>query len=556
MLLRFLGVEEDAEGVDGDGVDEDVDLYEGFGGVVGEGVVHAGVALGAGFELVVEVDEHFGEGELVLEEDAALAGFDVAVFEVVHLVEGAAAAGDEVHDGADEAVGGDDGDVHPGLADLGDAAGVGELGRGVDGEFRAVGEADAVLDGGGGGEELDVVLAFEALLDDVHVEEAEEAGAEAGAEGDGGFGLVVEGGVVELEFLEGVAEELVVFGVGGVEAGEDHALGRFVAVEGGGRGCGVVGDGVSDVAVADGLEAGGDVADLAGLQRRLRREGGAKDADLQGFEDASVGHEAQLLAPAEAAVGDADVGDDAFVRVVLRVEDEGAQGGGGVATGRGHTLDDGVEERLAAGALLGGDEEDLVAGEADDLGDLLGDAVRLGGVEVDLVDDGDDGEVLVEGEVDVGEGLGLDALGSINDEEGAFAGGEGAGDFVGEVDVAGGVDEVELVGAGGERSQWFRSSYESLRTNGGRPEGVRGPSHADGGGFDGDAALAFEVHGVEDLFGHLARGNGAGELEEAVGEGGFAVVDVGDDAEVADPPEVGHGAGLGGHGLGLVVHDW
>ena len=58
--------------------------------------------------------------------------------------------------------------------------------------------------------------------------------------------------------------------------------------------------------------------------------------------------------------------------------------------------------------------------------------------------------------------------------------------------------------------------------------------HADGVGLDGDAAFALEVHGVEDLGLHLARGDGAGELEEPVGEGGLAVIDVGDDGEVAD----------------------
>jgi len=49
-----------------------------------------------------------------------------------------------------------------------------------------------------------------------------------------------------------------------------------------------------------------------------------------------------------------------------------------------------------------------------------------------------------------------------------------------------------------------------------------------------DAALAFEVHSVEDLGMHLALGEGAGELEEAVRERGFAVIDVRDDREVAD----------------------
>jgi len=37
------------------------------------------------------------------------------------------------------------------------------------------------------------------------------------------------------------------------------------------------------------------------------------------------------------------------------------------------------------------------------------------------------------------------------------------------------------------------------------------------------------AHGV-----HLARGDGAGSIEQAVGERGLAVVDVGDNAEVAD----------------------
>jgi hypothetical protein len=52
--------------------------------------------------------------------------------------------------------------------------------------------------------------------------------------------------------------------------------------------------------------------------------------------------------------------------------------------------------------------------------------------------------------------------------------------------------------------------------------------------FDGDAALALEVHGVEELFVHFALGERAGHFEEAVGERGFAVVDVRDDAEISN----------------------
>jgi len=53
-------------------------------------------------------------------------------------------------------------------------------------------------------------------------------------------------------------------------------------------------------------------------------------------------------------------------------------------------------------------------------------------------------------------------------------------------------------------------------------------------GLDGDAALALQIHRVEHLAFHLARRQASGALDDAVGERGFAVVDVGDDGEVAD----------------------
>ena len=52
-------------------------------------------------------------------------------------------------------------------------------------------------------------------------------------------------------------------------------------------------------------------------------------------------------------------------------------------------------------------------------------------------------------------------------------------------------------------------------------------------GLDRDALLALEVHRVEDLARHLARVDGVRQLEDPVRERGLAVVDVGDDREVA-----------------------
>ena len=55
--------------------------------------------------------------------------------------------------------------------------------------------------------------------------------------------------------------------------------------------------------------------------------------------------------------------------------------------------------------------------------------------------------------------------------------------------------------------------------------------------LDGDAALALEVELVEHLVLHVAQCDGAGCLEQSVRERRLAVIDVRDDAEVADPVE-------------------
>jgi hypothetical protein len=65
-------------------------------------------------------------------------------------------------------------------------------------------------------------------------------------------------------------------------------------------------------------------------------------------------------------------------------------------------------------------------------------------------------------------------------------------------------------------------------------EGEVPPPDPDVLGLDGDAPLPFELHGVEVLLTHLPRVDRARELEDAIAEGRLAMVDVGDDGEVAN----------------------
>ena len=85
----------------------------------------------------------------------------------------------------------------------------------------------------------------------------------------------------------------------------------------------------------------------------------------------------------------------------------------------------------------------------------------------------------------------------------------------------------------------------------------RGVFHAGGLELDGDAAFALQLHVVEKLRLHVASRNGAGVLQQPVGQGGFPVVDVGDDAEITDPlnGNVSHRAGGGFMGAAASLGD-
>ena len=135
----------------------------------------------------------------------------------------------ELHDRADVLARGDDRGPDEGLADLRDRAGVGHVGGVVHLQLLAVGERHVELDGGHRRHQLEVVLALQALAHDVHVQQPEEAAAEAEAERVGGLRLPRERGVVERQLLQRVAQVGVGVGVDREEAAEDHRLDLAVA---------------------------------------------------------------------------------------------------------------------------------------------------------------------------------------------------------------------------------------------------------------------------------------------------------------------------------------
>ena len=131
--------------------------------------------------------------------------------------------------------------------------------------------------------------------------------------------------------------------------------------------------------------------------------------------------------------------------------------------------------------------------------------------QVDLVEHGQDLVLLFHGEVGIGNRLGLNSLGSIDQEHRAFTGLQAFFDLVAEVHMTWRVDQVELVALA-----------------------LVLVVDRHGPGLDGDAPFALQFHVVQDLGAHVARLDGARDFEHAIRQRRLAVVDVRDDREVAD----------------------
>jgi hypothetical protein len=95
-----------------------------------------------------------------------------------------------------------------------------------------------------------VIFAGQPLLDDLEVEQAEEAAAEAEAERGAGLHLEAEAGVVEAQLGDAIAQLLEIGGVDREQAAEDDRLDSLKPGSASARGAGV-GDGVADAGLGD-----------------------------------------------------------------------------------------------------------------------------------------------------------------------------------------------------------------------------------------------------------------------------------------------------------------
>ncbi|CAN3974124.1 Tyrosine recombinase XerD, partial [Dysosmobacter welbionis] len=313
-------------------------------------------------------------------------------------------------------------------------------------DHGTVGLVHVVDDGGQGGHQIQVELPLQPLLDHLHVEHAQKAAPEAEAQGYGALRLKAQRGVVQLELFQRVPQVRILGAVLRVDTAVDHGLHGPVAGQGLGRGAGGICDGVAHTGVLHVLDGGGEVAHLAGPEAVAGLH--AQGQQMAAFDDlisGSRGHHLHLLARAEGPLHDAEVDDDAPIRVILTVEDQRLQRRIRVPLGGRHVLYDILQHRLDVGAHLSGDFRRVHGRQADDVLHLL---LGLGGVrrrQVDLVEHRQNLQVVLHGQICVGQSLGLHALGGVHHQHGALAGGQRAGHLVVEVHVARGVDQIQFI---------------------------------------------------------------------------------------------------------------
>jgi hypothetical protein len=132
-------------------------------------------------------------------------------------------------------------------------------------------------------------------------------------------------------------------------------------------------------------------------------------------------------------------------------------------------------------------------------------------LQINFVNHGNDVEIVFDCCVPCGDGLGFYSLERIGEKQRALTAIERAGNFILEVNVSGGINQIEFV---------FLSPMFY--------------SHCNRTGLNRYPTLPLEFHIVENLLLHFALLNSTSVLEQPVSQGTLAMIDVRDNAKVSD----------------------
>ena len=148
--------------------------------------------------------------------------------------------------------------------------------------------------------------------------------------------------------------------------------------------------------------------------------------------------------------------------------------------------------------------------QADHIFNLCCHTVRICTWKIDLVNDREYIQVMIQRQIYICQSLGLDSLGSIYYQHSTIAGCQASGYLIVKIHMSRCVDQVKNIFV-----SVFCFVYSTYSL-----------------GFNGNAALTFQVHIVENLFLHLTAGKKSGFFNDPVCQCGFTVVYMGNNTKI------------------------
>ncbi len=150
--------------------------------------------------------------------------------------------------------------------------------------------------------------------------------------------------------------------------------------------------------------------------------------------------------------------------------------------------------------------------DADNFLNFFGHLVRVGVGHITFVEHRNDFQIVVQGQVGICQGLRLYSLGGVDYQQNPFAGCQAPGNFITEIHMAGGIDQIEKI---------------LLSISGTIPETYCR-------GFYGNSPFPLQVHTVQELIPLFPGGDGAGMFQQSVCQSGLAVIDMGNYRKISD----------------------
>ena len=173
-----------------------------------------------------------------------------------------------------------------------------------------------------GHNQVNVKFPLQALLDHIHVKQAQESAAETKAQGLGGFRFKLETGIIELQFFQGFTEVIVLVGFNGVETGKNHRIHLLIASQGFGSWIVSQGDGITHSGISNSLDGGRNVANISSRQdiptNGLRRE----NPDFGHIKGLAIGHHLDGIARLDHPIDNPNLENNSPIRVVNGVKNQ------------------------------------------------------------------------------------------------------------------------------------------------------------------------------------------------------------------------------------------